>query len=195
MPRARRTLLLLALAGVGGVLLLIASQRFRQPVLIGPGLLLFAVGMLAVAADAFRSRYVHSRSDESPASVIFEGRAAWLFGVAFAVFGLALASAGLAYTLGAEEELYRFLLRRPGLALLAAGVMLAASGAAGVLGAREWRGSYRRVLASIPQRIGAGMLLAAGLALLAAGAFEVAAPAAFDAALDSLLEPLRSAPR
>ena len=188
-------LVMLALVGVAGLLLLIAAQRFSRPALIGPGLLLFAVGSLAAAADAFRTRYVHERSTVGPESVVYEGSAAALFGIVLLVAAIALATAGLAFTLDAEHALYRFLLARPGAALIAAGTALAAAGGAGVLGAREWRGSSRRLLANLPQRIGAAMVLLAGLALLAIGVFEVVAPAAVDGAFDNLLEPLRSAPR
>jgi hypothetical protein len=182
-------LVVLALVGVMGLLLLIAAQRFGRPALIGPGLLLFAVGALAAAADAFRTRYVHERSTVGPESVVYEGAAAALFGVVLVVAAIALATAGLAFTLGAEHELYRFLLARPGAALLAA------AGGAGVLGAREWRGSSRRLLASLPQRFGAAIMLLGGIALVAIGVFEVVAPAAFDGAIDRILEPLTTAPR
>jgi hypothetical protein len=42
--RTCRTVLVLVASGIAGLLLLIAAERLQRPALIGPGLLLFAVG-------------------------------------------------------------------------------------------------------------------------------------------------------
>jgi hypothetical protein len=62
-----------------------------------------------------------------------------------------------------------------------------------VIGARNWRGSTKRLLASIPERIGGSLLLLSGLALVAVGAFEIVMPEGFDGVLAALLAPLREA--
>jgi uncharacterized membrane protein len=131
----------------------------------------------------------------SHTSWVFEGSAAVLLGVVLVILGLGLAVAGVAFVLGAEHRLLAHLLARPGLPLVAIGTASCAGGGARLLGAREWRGSLRRFLASLPERIGGVFLLLLGLVALAVGAFELIAPAAFDGAIDALLEPLRGAAR
>ena len=188
-----RWLVVLALIGIAGLLLLIAAERFGRHELIGPGLLLFAVGALAAGVNAIVSRYTYERSDATHRSQTFEGPAAVLIGLVLVILGTALAAAGVSFVLGAEAGLYAFLLERPGFALVPLGLMFAAGGGARVIGARNWRGSAKRFLASIPERIGGSMLLLIGLALLAIGAFEIVMPDGFDDALDALLAPLREA--
>lgn len=188
---SRRSILLLALAGVGGLLLIIAADRFDLPVLIGPGLLLFAAGVGAAGLDAITRRHTVERNQATHRTTTFVGAAAVLIGVALIVFALGFAVAGAGYLLGAEDRLIALLRERPGSALLALGCVSAAGGGARVLGARDWRGSAGRFLASIPERFGALLLLMAGVALLAAGALEVVSPAAFDRLVDPLIAPFR----
>jgi hypothetical protein len=182
-----------ALIGVVGLLLLIAAHHLELPILIGPGLLLFAAGVFAAGLHAIIGRYVVERRDQLPGSYVFHGAAAILIGVVVLVAAAAFAVAGIAFLIGREHAVFEFLLDRPGPALFAAGLAAGAAGAARILGAQEWKGSLTTFLMHLPERIGGVMLLALGMALLAVGAFEIVAPEAFDALLDSLLEPLNSA--
>lgn len=193
MRMSGRWLVVLALVGVAGLFLLIAAERFGRHELIGPGLLLFAVGALAAGANAILSRYTYERSQVTARSQIFEGPAAVLIGLVLVILGLAFAAAGVSFVLGVEAGLYAFLLARPGFALVPLGSAFAAAGGARVIGARNWRGSTKRLLASIPERIGGSLLLLSGLALVAVGAFEIVMPEGFDGVLAALLAPLREA--
>jgi hypothetical protein len=194
MAKARRSFLLLALLGVGGLLLLIAAERLGRPWLIGPGLLLFALGTFAAGADAILRRHsadVH----ETSATRTFTGPAAVLTGLVLVILSLAFAAAGVAFLVGAQDRLAGYLLARPGVALIGAGAAGVSGGVARVLGAREWRGSVRGALTGVAERTGGMLLLLLGVALLGLGVFETARPAAFDDALGALLEPIRAVTR
>jgi hypothetical protein len=188
-----RLVVVLAVVGVAGLLLLIAADRYERPQLIGPGLLLFAAGTFAAGVDAIRRKHSVDRNSRTTKRQTFQGPAAVLIGLLLVLMSLCLTVAGVGFVLGAEERLLAFLKERPGFALLAIGSVSGAGGGARVLGAREWRGSAGRFLASIPERFSGILLLLFGLALFAIGMFEIAAPAAFDRALDALLAPLRTA--
>lgn len=183
----------LGLVGVAGVLILIFAHRTGRPHLIGPGLILFSAGILAAGVNEILRRYSVERNPETDRRNIFVGTPAVLLGITTVIGGLATGVIGLAFTLGAQERLYRYLLQRPCPALLAVGLAVLTTGAAGVLGAREWRGSARRVVANFPKRIGGAVLVLLGLVLTSAGIFELASPAGFDAAIDGVLAPLRAA--
>jgi uncharacterized membrane protein len=188
------SLVVLAVVGVAGLLLLIVASRFDLPWLIGPGLLLFAVGTWAAAAHAIVTRYVVERSRETARSVTFQGIAAILIGIVLISLGLAFAAAGIAFVVGQEEALLAFLLARPGAPLLISGIALGAAGAARIFGAREWRGSLKSILAALPERIAGVLLVLVSMLMVMVGAFELIAPSSFDAVVESLLEPLDQAP-
>lgn len=186
-----RVVLVLVIAGVAGLLLLIAANRFDRPELIGPGLILFAIGVVTAGGHAVMTRYLRERRSVAPGSHVFEGPAAVFSGLAIIVLGLSIGAAGVAFLVGAEDALLDLALSRPGVALVPAGLASAAWGAGRVLGAREWRGSLVRLLANIPERIGGAMLFLLGAALLGLGGFELLAPDAFGRALESLLAQVR----
>jgi hypothetical protein len=144
MARSGRPFVILAIVGVAGLLVLIAADRFARPELIGPGLLLFALGTLAAGGHAIVMRYSYEGSRASYATWVFEGSAAVLIGVVLVILGLAFGVAGVAFVLGAEHKLVDHVLARPGLVLVALGTASCAGGGARLLGAREWRGSLRR---------------------------------------------------
>jgi hypothetical protein len=187
---SKRSVLVLALTGVGGLLLLIAADRLSHPELIGPGLILFAVGIVATGGDAIFRRYTVERIAETARSRTYQGLAAVLIGAVLVLFGMAVGVTGVAFLIGEQHALYDSLLARPGIALVPVGLASAASGGARLLGAREWRGSVSRVLAAVPERLGGLILLLIGAALAAIGAFELIAPDAFDRELNALLAQL-----
>jgi hypothetical protein len=184
-----RAAVALCLVGVGGVLLLIAANRMGQPALVGPGLLLFALGTCGAGLHAIATRWVVDRNRVAPRHTTFSGSAAVLIGVALLCAAAALGATGVAFTLGAEAGLYDLAVARPGLPLLLAGAAAMSLGASRVAGAREWRGSWTRALAAIPERLGGVFLVVLGLAALGAGVFELMSPASFDAAVEPLLTP------
>ena len=144
---------------------------------------------------AIVKRFISERSQAGPRHTRFVGPAAALMGIALVCMSLGVGAAGAAFLTGREEDLYAYAIARPGLPLLFAGVACGTIGASRVIGAREWRGSRRRVIANIPERLGGLFVLMIGLAAAGLGAFEIVAPMAFDAALDSLLAPLANAPQ
>ena len=190
MAELRRSFVLLAVVGVAGLLALIAAERFDRPELIGPGLLLFALGTIAAGGDAIVRRH-STELLQTSATRTFVGPAAVLTGLVLVILGLAFAVAGAAFTVGAQDRLTSYLLARPGAALIAAGAASASGGIARVLGAREWKGSARGALTGMAERFGGTFLLLLGLALLGVGAFEVMQPAAFDDRLRELLAPFQ----
>ena len=144
----------LALLGLGGLLLLLAAERFARPELIGPGLLLFAAGTFAAGADAIIRRYSVERNRETVARATFQGTAAVLIGVALVILSCAFAAAGASFLLGMEDGVYALLKQRPGGALLVLGTISGAGGGARVLGAREWGGSAGRILGGLAAKRG-----------------------------------------
>jgi hypothetical protein len=175
-----RTVLVLVATGIGGLLLLIAAERLERPSLIGPGLLLFAIGTVAAGVQAVTARYVLERNSVAPRHHTFHGAAAVLIGISLVVLGTSIGVTGAAFMMGAQRALYDFAIARPGVALLPLGVSVGAGGASRVAGARQWRGSLWRVLANLPERIGGAMLMVLGAALAGLGGFELIAPEAFD---------------
>ena len=194
MARSGRWVLWLALTGVAGLLLLIAAERFGRREFVGPGLLLLAAGVFAAGADAIIRRHTIERDRLSRVTVTFTGTAARLIGLALVILAGSLAAVGAAFVIGVEHQLYQLARARPGLVLVPLGAMATTMGAASVLGAREWRGSFWRLLVSVPERFGALLLLFLGLALLAAGVVELVSPMAFNETLDSIFAPFGGPP-
>jgi hypothetical protein len=190
LSRVLRSFVFLAVLGVGGLLLLIAAQRFDRPELIGPGLLLFALGTMAAGANIMVRRY-SGEVLRTTATRTFVGPAAVLTGLAVVILGLGFAVAGAAFTFRVEDRLAAYLLERPGAALIAAGAACASGGLARLLGAREWGGSTRHLLAHFPERLGGMFLVLLGLALSGVGIFEVVQPETFDAWIAPLAAPFR----
>lgn len=111
----------------------------------------------------------------------------WAF--VFLFFGGMLVAFGAARLLGLEASLSSYLTRRPGSVLIAAGLVMAGSGAATVIGPRSWSESGWDLLLRLPSRF-AGLLLAVmGIAALFLGLFEAIHPSGFDQWLEATLGP------
>ena len=182
-----RLVIFAACVGVLGLLLLIAANHFGLTVLIGPGLLLFAVGTAAAGLNAVVRRHVYDRNNETTRTQTFVGPAAVFVGLVLVLLALVFAVAGAAFVLGQEDALVDLLLERPSPAFLVGGAVLGGAGAARVFGAREWRGSLMSFLGSLPERFSGVLLLAVGLALVGVGVLELLAPALFDEIFEGLL--------
>lgn len=172
------------------LLLLFAGTTLESRPLVGAGVLCMAVGAFLVGLREITGRWAQDYGTPRNTAV-FTGAAAVLIGVETLAASTAVAVGGVAYWMGREETLLAFVVDRPGFALLAAGLVLVGGGGARVLGAQDWKGSF---FLHLPDRIGAVILSVVGLAILSVGAFEIAAPQAFDSILDGFLAPLRQPP-
>lgn len=112
----------------------------------------------------------------------YEDRAALWAGVPILLLGSAIAVAGVTWGAHAESRVLALIAARPGLVLLPFGIGTASGGVASFLGFRLTRHPDRLLVRA---RIGGPLTVTWGLLLVALGLFELAAPAAFDAATDA----------
>ncbi len=176
---------------VCGALLLVVGDRLAA-VATGPGMVLLGVALLLGGLDSVLRRE-HTTGRDS-ARIDYRGTAARAWGVAFLLAGLAVVVAGVVVLAGAGEDAARLLGRRPGIALVPAGLFLLAVG-------RGMTGSWRRATGEeppryvlMPGRIGGVLVMLVGLAVLLAGLSELVAPAWFDGLVDRIGHSLPSVP-
>ena len=111
----------------------------------------------------------------------------WSFVLLF--IGLGLLSVGVVRALGMSASFSSYLSRRPGVALIVGGLIMASSGAATVIGPISWRDSPWDLLLRLPARLLGGLMVIVGLAAVILGLFESVSPLGFDQWLTTTLGP------
>lgn len=170
--------------GFAGLLAVWAGYELSRPPLFGLGAVLLAGMMIAMGISAFRTRE-HQTARMSVnvphgGPFTFRGTAAVLKGTVFILLGVAGLAAALTWTLEMEQAALHHLTRRPGLALLGVGALLASWGSARILGAVEWRASLGDILRTLPERYSGLLMVILGLGAASVGLWEILDPAAFD---------------
>ncbi len=191
-PKAQFWWLQTVLPGAGLLALVLGVDR-DLPLVADAGVLLLAAAGVAGggATAALRRVVVVSPATYRLVLLTFTGPAAVFAGAAFVVLGLAAGAAGLLHLSGTSAAgLKSLLASRPGLALAPAGLALLSHGLAFLVGFPEGRDAARgaawNALLSIPARLGGAVLVLLGAAALGIGAWELAAPDAFDGLVASL---------
>lgn len=179
--------------GSAGLLSVWAGHKLSRPSLYGLGIALLAGMMIAMGIAAVRTRE-HQTARMSVnlphgGPFTFRGTAAVLKGAVFIVLGVAGLAAALTWTLGMEQAALHYLARRPGLALLGAGALLAGWGSARVLGAVEWRASPGEFLRTLPERYSGVLMILLGVGAAGIGLWEILDPSAFDRLVSGILGP------
>lgn len=174
-------------AFVFGGLALVGSDELSLPFLMPVGALIFAVapavlGLQVIATGRIRVPLGGSRGlDES-----YRGLGAYAWGVLLLLMSAAAFFYGV-QQLGGFDNLAGDLLDRwPGLAAMAAGLILALFGLAQAAGASIGLRGRERKVSRWPERLGGALTALLGAAILAAGLLHTASPALF-ARLKSLL--------
>lgn len=170
--------------GAAGLLAVWAGQEFSRPPLVALGMVLLAGWLITIGIAAIRRReYQTARMNVNPpygGPVTFRGTAAVLKGAVFIVLGVGGFAATSLWALGMGEAALGYLVRRPGVALLGAGALLAGWGSARILGAVEWRTSSAEFLRTLPERYSGLLMVLLGLGAAAVGLWEILDPTAFD---------------
>ncbi|MBN1259990.1 MAG: hypothetical protein JXB35_04840 [Anaerolineae bacterium] len=184
------------IVAVLGILAMIGGWQLSLLPLLYLGLMIVGLGMVGMGVKSIIARRVDlSDSDVGyGAHTTYLGCTAMLWGISLATAGLALLAVGIVLMLGFGEALLVFVKARPGFLLAALGVFLSAEGATQVLGSREQARGFWSILGSVPGRLGGVLLTLTGLVMLGLGAFEIVAPAGFDALIERVLGPWTAYP-
>lgn len=176
----RSKLLLVLMAAALGLLWL--AQRVTLPPVFWYGMaILGGLAVVALGVDDIRTRRSAYLYDEGARSQTYYGLSAMLWGVFWVLVGGGMVVGALVLWMGLGQPLLDWLRLRPGPALILAGLMLVLYGLPSFLGAVEERGSAGVLLASLPGRLFNLALVAAGLAAIGLGVWELVAPDAYDA--------------
>jgi hypothetical protein len=171
------------------ILLVLASNWLSMPFLLHAGMGSFGFAGLAIGSEAILTQRISLKRRRGTRRT-YTGTAAVLQGVQFNIIGLVLIGLALALQFNINGRgLFLQIVRRPGLALVAFGLLLVAQSVITLIGAREHQGESvagQLVLRFLPGLI----LLLMGFAVTGLGLFEVVTPNAFDNMGGGLLEML-----
>jgi len=161
---------------------------------IGLGFAVLLAGMMiamGIAAVRTREHQTARMSVNVPhgGPSTFRGKAAILKGTVFILLGIGGLAAVPIWALGMERAVLDDLARRPGLALVVAGALLAAWGSARIFGAVEWRASSGDFFRTLPERYSGLLMVLLGLGTAGIGLWEILDPAAFDRLIAGILGP------
>lgn len=172
---------------VAGLLLLVASVNFNIPVLIDPGLITLAMAAVGsgIASCVYRRIVFATHNWFQRKLVVRSGLAAIPFGCMLIIIGLMLFSVASVHMKGMSMLAIRgAVLARPGMLLLPLGLAVFLYGLGFAIGFPQRNtaqlGTVWNILMSIPDRIGALILLVIGSVMLASGSWELAFPVEFD---------------
>jgi hypothetical protein len=189
-----RSRILIAL-GIGTVLLLYLHDHFGLPALFLYGALaLSGLLVIALGLDDIIAR-------EAPPDAEFDqlesysGFRSVLWGLFLVLLGLCIIAAGMILFVGAGDTVVDFLKARPGPALIIAGAFLITYSLATVISPVDKRGSFWNHLAIIPGRLFNLALAVLGILILAAGFWDVIAPAAFNGSVTHVFNTLLRIPQ
>lgn len=168
--------------GIGfGLLSAIDPQRRWQAAAIAA----FAAAGVIAGIDGM----LHRRQavvDATLRYATYHGTAAVWGSVWLITLGMVLLVVAWTWYAGVERQLMVLVLRRPGMALIPAGVSTLCSGVAHWYGWRLTHAPTSPLARTVGNRIGGMLGVTFGAALTAAGLVEIMAPVAFDAILGSM---------
>jgi len=183
--------------GILGILFALGSDRLKMPVLMYSGLACFGLMAITIGWEAILTREIRLGSRRGGSRQTYTGIPAVMQGIQFNVIGLFLI--GISFTIYFTEqnildrEVFMQFVRRPGIPLVAIGLLLLLQSAIVLIGYREQKQGPGWVvtLNLLLSRLYPGLiLLALGVGAIGLGLFEIAAPEAFDASGGGFLETL-----
>lgn len=177
--------------GLLGLLLAFGGERLSIPVLFYAGVGCFGLASLAIGWEAMITRHIvigrrHSRET-------YTGIAAMAQGAQFNLIGLFLIGVSFVGYFNTGQGLFLQMVRRPGLALIAFGIICLMQALITIPGSREHRNGPRwiAIMNLLVSRLLPGLILVGvGLGAMGLGLFEIIAPNAFDEMGGGFLEVL-----
>ena len=166
-------------AVVTGIIAILAGQYFALPKAVHLGVFLVGAGFALAGLEAFSTRRMGFRASED-AWEAYAGVPALIVGAMALLVGASFIAAGYAMSEGLWHTTVNYLERRPAPVLAAAGALLAGTGLLMMLNPQGRRGIAWTLLVRIPRWLLGLVVLAAGLAGIALGAWEWLEPKAFD---------------
>jgi hypothetical protein len=175
-------------AGIGGM---IAGHFFAIPKAFQFGVFLIGAGFALAGLEALATRRMGFRASDD-AYHAYAGAPAVIVGLMFLV--MAAAVIGTAYLLneGLWPKTLAYLVRRPGPVLAVAGLMVVGMGVLFMLNPHGRSGWAWRIFVYVPSFLFGLLLILAGFAAMAGGAWEWLDPQAFQAFVKTLPQRLAS---
>ena len=162
------------------------GSKLSSPTIENLGYGILGMAILFEGVEALATREISFAVGTSSIFETYRGVAAISWGVIFSEWGLIFIAFAVLRQFEMLHTAVSFLCDRPGIALISAGLMLVCLGAMIVFGHAEGDSSLLTSLAALPLRMFGLLPLLMGVALIAAGFMEIAAPALFDNLLPHL---------
>lgn len=177
----------LGLAAAG---LLFLSGRTTVPVLLWYGLMILGgAGFVLFGLSDISHGLARHRVERDVDARTFIGLGDLLWGALQVLVGFVLFGGALVLWMHLDEPLLGFLGRRPGPALLVAGLAFITYGLSNFLRSIQEESTLKQFVSILPHRMFQLIVTTLGAMLLLVGLWELVTPAAFDATLAGWLEP------
>ena len=143
--------------------------------------------------ESIRTRYFDMGLDpgsvRSSSRFVFRGPGALSWGLMCVALGAGAVVVAAVVLLGLQDAAGRLIAERPGIVLVPLGSLFLCTAGGWLFGEEGMNSSPLLFVATLPHRLGALITVLFSLAVLGVGLFELAAPAAFDQAVEWLKPP------
>lgn len=165
-----------------------AGDELGLGVLEGLGGVLLGAAIGVWGVEALLKRRV-DWADEDDDERIYRGTAAALLGGLLVLLGAGIVLGSVVLAAGAEESVFDFIERRPGIAFVTVGTLLGMVGTAKILGYEPspGEGSFSFAAERIMSRIGGVLLVLLGVSLVGLGVWETLSPGSLERVFDRLV--------
>lgn len=166
-----------------GILLALGGDRLSMPLLTYGGIVCFGLFAMTIGWEAIITRHIVLGSRRRGTRETYSGIPAILQGIQFNLIGFFLIAVTVMVYFNNGREIFLQFVRRPGMPLVAIGLLLLLQSLVMFLGYRELNeGSGFMVTMNlvISRMLPGVILLVLGLGAIGLGLFEIVAPMAFD---------------
>lgn len=164
---------------LGGVIAMIAGHLFAASKALHLGVFLVGVGLALGGMESLFTRQISFRFS-ADAGEGYAGTPAVIWGLMALLVGSITIAAAYLLTQGLGSAAWEHLVRRPGPALAAGGLLLTGAGALLMFNRRGRSGLWRTLLVRLPRIVAGLTLAAAGLAAIGVGIWDWLEPRTFD---------------
>jgi hypothetical protein len=176
-----------------GILLALGGDKLSMPLLTYGGIVCFGLFAMTIGWEAIITRHIVLGSRRRGTSETYSGISAILQGIQFNLIGFFLIAVTVMVYFNNGREVFLLFVRRPGMPLVAIGLLLLLQSLVMFFGYREINeGSGFMVTMNlvISRMLPGVILLVLGLGAIGLGLFEIVAPTAFDNLGGGFLEEL-----